>query len=215
MKPSEDRLALGCRLIVGKHNATVRFIGNVKGQDGNWVGLEWDDPSRGKHDGSHDGVRYFSCTHHPCGGSLVRLAKLIATADLGQTLESAIQTRYKEAGNTDGNNASEGAYVSTASHRHVPIELVGADVAAAAAGEDGLLCQASVEGMRVASLVSSACIYSFISVVCCRCICSIRIFRCVSFTFPKQPKKINYLLFTTLPTISLCAGTDSSSGSIS
>ena len=26
---------------------------------GDWLGVEWDDPSRGKHDGSHNGQRYF------------------------------------------------------------------------------------------------------------------------------------------------------------
>ena len=28
---------------------------------GNWVGIEWDDSSRGKHDGSKNGVSYFCC----------------------------------------------------------------------------------------------------------------------------------------------------------
>lgn len=28
---------------------------------GLWLGVEWDEPDRGKHDGSHDGVQYFSC----------------------------------------------------------------------------------------------------------------------------------------------------------
>ena len=41
--------------------ATVRYVGSVDGQEGEWVGVEWDDPSRGKHDGSHDGKRYFEC----------------------------------------------------------------------------------------------------------------------------------------------------------
>ena len=41
--------------------ATVRYVGSVDGQDGEWVGVEWDDPARGKHDGSHDGKRYFEC----------------------------------------------------------------------------------------------------------------------------------------------------------
>ena len=27
---------------------------------GIWIGVEWDDPSRGKHDGVHEGHRYFS-----------------------------------------------------------------------------------------------------------------------------------------------------------
>lgn len=28
---------------------------------GLWLGVEWDNPDRGKHDGSHEGVQYFTC----------------------------------------------------------------------------------------------------------------------------------------------------------
>ena len=28
---------------------------------GDWFGVEWDDSSRGRHDGTKDGVRYFHC----------------------------------------------------------------------------------------------------------------------------------------------------------
>ena len=41
---------------------TVRYIGEVQGTKGQWIGVEWDDPARGKHDGSHEGVKYFDCT---------------------------------------------------------------------------------------------------------------------------------------------------------
>ena len=40
---------------------TVRYVGTIEGTKGDWLGVEWDDPSRGKHDGSHGGVRYFEC----------------------------------------------------------------------------------------------------------------------------------------------------------
>src|SRR5215208_2558875 len=115
--------AVGSRLLVGKHGATIRYVGPVEGQDGVWVGLEWDDPTRGKHDGSHSGTRYFSCLRNSTAGSFVRLPKLFATADLGQNLETAIQSRYKiQTDNNDNSinddlEADSEAYVPTASNR--------------------------------------------------------------------------------------------------
>ncbi|KAK1886988.1 Tubulin-specific chaperone E [Dissostichus eleginoides] len=40
-----------------------------------WYGVEWDNLERGKHDGSHEGVQYFTC-RNPKGGSFVRPAKV-------------------------------------------------------------------------------------------------------------------------------------------
>ncbi|XP_077574377.1 tubulin-specific chaperone E isoform X2 [Stigmatopora nigra] len=60
---------------------------------GVWLGVEWDDPSRGKHDGCHQGVRYFACGH-PSGGSFVRPAK----ASFGSDFLSAVRRRYGEDG---------------------------------------------------------------------------------------------------------------------
>ncbi|KAH1852298.1 hypothetical protein KXX54_006352 [Aspergillus fumigatus] len=52
---------------------TVRYIGKVEGTTGEWLGVEWDDPTRGKHSGEHNGVRYFTCRRkHPTAGSFVR-----------------------------------------------------------------------------------------------------------------------------------------------
>ncbi|MBE3047814.1 hypothetical protein IMZ48_35950 [Candidatus Bathyarchaeota archaeon] len=44
---------------------TVRYVGEVAGTSGVWLGVEWDDPTRGKHDGSHKGVKYFECKRNP------------------------------------------------------------------------------------------------------------------------------------------------------
>ena len=51
------------RLQIGSERATVRYIGEVAGQSGEWVGLEWDNAARGKHDGSTNGQRYFNCIY--------------------------------------------------------------------------------------------------------------------------------------------------------
>ena len=52
---------IGKRLSFQGQRCTVRFIGSLKDKSGDWLGVEWDDKTKGKHDGSHNGVRYFSC----------------------------------------------------------------------------------------------------------------------------------------------------------
>lgn len=154
MEPSSTHPNIGDRLLIGSHAATVRYIGPVAGQDGTWVGLEWDDASRGKNDGSHDGVRYFECVRpSKTAASFVRLTKLMASADRGLPLEDAIQTRYKTSSTDDSKH--ESAYARTVSNAKVAITLVGEEAATHTAAVDGSLKQASFVGMRISSLVSS------------------------------------------------------------
>lgn len=51
----------GQRLSLKGQLCTVRYIGPVADKPGTWLGVEWDDPERGKHDGTHNGVKYFEC----------------------------------------------------------------------------------------------------------------------------------------------------------
>ncbi|XP_046677413.1 tubulin-specific chaperone E-like [Homalodisca vitripennis] len=80
---------VGRRVAVGIWHGTVRYVGSVPPAQGLWLGVEWDDPSRGKHNGSHNGVHYFH-TSHPTSGSFIRIEK----ADFGRSCVSAIQERY-------------------------------------------------------------------------------------------------------------------------
>ncbi|GMS97401.1 hypothetical protein PENTCL1PPCAC_19576, partial [Pristionchus entomophagus] len=89
-------LEVGARVQVGDDKATVRYLGQVDGVRGDWVGVEWDDPARGKHDGTVKDKRYFT-TRHPTGGSLVR-PNLVS---LGEVLETAVSRRYGSDENTD------------------------------------------------------------------------------------------------------------------
>lgn len=52
---------IGTRIILSGHIGTIKFTGSVHGTIGIWLGIEWDDPRRGKHDGAKDGVQYFTC----------------------------------------------------------------------------------------------------------------------------------------------------------
>lgn len=62
---SPPAFALDSRLSIGGERCTVRFAGllpDTTPADAPWLGVEWDDRDRGKHDGTHDGVRYFQCS---------------------------------------------------------------------------------------------------------------------------------------------------------
>ena len=81
-------------VVARKYRATVRYVGPVDGQDGCWVGLEWDDPERGKHDGTHNGKRYF-VSSVPGAASLVRLASLMRHGTSpGISLKEAVASKY-------------------------------------------------------------------------------------------------------------------------
>jgi tubulin-specific chaperone E len=53
---------VGKRLSLKGQLCTVRHVGPVASKSGEWLGVEWDDPARGKNDGSHEGQQYFKCT---------------------------------------------------------------------------------------------------------------------------------------------------------
>lgn len=53
---------IGQRLSFDGQLCTVRYHGEVKDTKGEWLGVEWDDPTRGKHAGEHAGTQYFQCT---------------------------------------------------------------------------------------------------------------------------------------------------------
>ncbi|OAQ97006.1 hypothetical protein LLEC1_06364, partial [Akanthomyces lecanii] len=60
---SNGRALLKTRVSYDDALCTVRYIGEVAGATGAWLGVEWDDSTRGKHDGSHKGKRYFQCKY--------------------------------------------------------------------------------------------------------------------------------------------------------
>ena len=56
-----DLPTIGTRVSVAGSLGTVKFAGNVGNTKGVWLGVEWDDPYRGKHNGTKDGKQYFEC----------------------------------------------------------------------------------------------------------------------------------------------------------
>ncbi|KAG8444516.1 hypothetical protein GDO86_009614 [Hymenochirus boettgeri] len=81
--------ATGRRIICDGEFGTVHYVGNVPPTPGLWLGIEWDNPVRGKHDGTHEGTKYFTCSH-PTGGSFIRPKK----ANFGVDFVTALRKRY-------------------------------------------------------------------------------------------------------------------------
>lgn len=79
---------LGQRVQVGEYCAVVKYVGPVTGTEGEWIGVEWEEEGRGKHDGSYKDVRYF--TAKLLHGSFVREQKLSA----GQSFSDVLKVRY-------------------------------------------------------------------------------------------------------------------------
>ncbi|KAG6917930.1 hypothetical protein DXG01_000367 [Tephrocybe rancida] len=53
------------RISLAGYLGTVRYTGHVEGTSGLWLGIEWDDPKRGKHDGVKDALtsKYIETPH--------------------------------------------------------------------------------------------------------------------------------------------------------
>ncbi|GFR48709.1 hypothetical protein Agub_g10665 [Astrephomene gubernaculifera] len=114
--------SVGCRVRILKDYATVRYIGPVAKQEGTWVGVEWDDPSRGKHDGSTGGIRYFECKASGNAGSFVRIERV----SFGVSVLEALRARYNNETAEHGEEVKEDElYVHTSRNRRVRVQLVG------------------------------------------------------------------------------------------
>eukprot|EP00742_Colponemidia_sp_Colp-10_P003275 GILJ01003485.1.p1 GENE.GILJ01003485.1~~GILJ01003485.1.p1 ORF type:complete len:552 (+),score=93.11 GILJ01003485.1:115-1770(+) len=115
----------GQRIICGDDRGTVRYVGTVaSAPDPNetWVGIEWDDAKRGKHDGTVQGVRYFTC--EPGFGSLVKPEKL----HTGISFVEALELKYRAPlSQEEEQKLQEELYVPTTRNRKLKIELVGMD----------------------------------------------------------------------------------------
>lgn len=56
---NNQSIRVGRRVCIGTYFGVARYVGPIPETESIWVGIEWDDSSRGKHDGVHNGVRYF------------------------------------------------------------------------------------------------------------------------------------------------------------
>ncbi|EGC30759.1 hypothetical protein DICPUDRAFT_157468 [Dictyostelium purpureum] len=95
---------------------TIRYEGSVDGFDGNWYGIEWDDPKRGKHFGTVKGKQYFQCQYNG-SGSFMKPEKLVKGKHF---LEMLFNKYHHKIENYDD------LYVETTKPEvKIPIEMIG------------------------------------------------------------------------------------------
>lgn len=108
----EIGVEIGSRCVADDiHFGTVKYFGPVPPTAGAWIGVEWDDETRGKHNGIHEGIRYFD-TKKPTSGSFVRDKKV----HLGVNFCDAVARRYS-------NDVQDGNFIFDVTNR--PVEMVG------------------------------------------------------------------------------------------
>ncbi|KAF1835521.1 RNI-like protein [Decorospora gaudefroyi] len=82
----------GKRLSFSFQPCTVRYHGPLSGTSGSWLGVEWDNPKRGKNSGEHQGNRYFTCLNpSPTSASFIRPSRKL---DPPRTFVQALKSKY-------------------------------------------------------------------------------------------------------------------------
>ncbi|KZV33102.1 hypothetical protein F511_03368 [Dorcoceras hygrometricum] len=95
----------------------VKYVGPLDGYSGDWVGVDWDADGNGRHNGSHNGVAYFTARGHDTA-SFLRPHNLSA----GVSLLEALQTRYQTASTKE---EEDEMYVLSARNNRVSVQLLG------------------------------------------------------------------------------------------
>ncbi|KAH9824670.1 hypothetical protein DFH28DRAFT_1116788 [Melampsora americana] len=90
----ENLYEVGLRIILDHlHFGTIRCVGHLNEKDNQiWLGIEWDDPERGKHSGSFQNRSFFQ-TKVPGSATFIRPSPRIG---LGHSFLSALKAKYVE-----------------------------------------------------------------------------------------------------------------------
>lgn len=105
------------------YHGTVKYSGAVAPTAGDWLGVEWDDETRGKHDGvySPTGVRYFYCDVAGAGSFIRPSAPGIS---FGISFGPALRLKYTPELASDLNDpspATRSEFYSTASNFKIEV----------------------------------------------------------------------------------------------
>ncbi|KAJ2997717.1 hypothetical protein HDV02_005187 [Globomyces sp. JEL0801] len=88
-----DKTIIGKRVIVDGEVATIKYYGPIEGKTGFYYGVEWDDLTRGKNNGSFKGKQYFETTL--TGGSFLK------SVNMGIDFLTALSEKYAKSDYSD------------------------------------------------------------------------------------------------------------------
>ena len=94
-KIEEGENYIGKKIELNEQTAIIKYIGPLMhkkdvNKNDIWIGVEWDDKTRGKHNGTVEGYEYFKTNNNLNSGSLIRLNKI----NFGQTFIEALNYKY-------------------------------------------------------------------------------------------------------------------------
>ncbi|CAO3608649.1 unnamed protein product [Cunninghamella blakesleeana] len=104
-----ENIKINTRVQIDNDYATIKYIGEVEGSTGQWLGIEWDNDTRGKHDGSRSFIRYNT--------------KKVST---GQPFLEALETKYADKTFTNEYDASkDNGLLYFGGNKNIVVETVG------------------------------------------------------------------------------------------
>uniref|UniRef100_A0A1I8JFQ0 Tubulin-specific chaperone E n=1 Tax=Macrostomum lignano TaxID=282301 RepID=A0A1I8JFQ0_9PLAT len=112
---------LGRRIELDGHFGIVKYIGPVGSSRDTWLGIDWDEPERGRHNGTHNGVQYFKAAQ-ATSASFVKASRVNAGIGL---LEGIIQRYTAPTDDFCGLSQAELAFEGDHNRDAKPIELFG------------------------------------------------------------------------------------------
>lgn len=122
------------RIELNGYCGSIKYIGNLKHKKDSdselWLGIEWDDPNRGKHNGTVENFKYFSTKENKNSASLIKISKV----NFGLNINDALKFKYNFETQKDelytfmSNIVENELYIQT-SKKRIDIEFVGKDKA--------------------------------------------------------------------------------------
>ncbi len=148
-------LKAGDRTAVDGCLATIRFTGLVTGKEGVWVGLEWDDTSRGKNDGSLEGYRYFTCAQLGLCASFLKLESFEQRISPSCSLGEALREKYQSIHWTERKVQSDEGKLAQPGEERIAVQLLEHPRVQGRQADLQQLDRASLHGAGIATVVLS------------------------------------------------------------